>query len=76
MTFLIESPMGRYQLKALSVFSRAMTLQGPNGSVSITPNSIFTRRATILGELEDIEGTSFATWITLLLWRRNSNKSH
>ncbi|MBK1829418.1 hypothetical protein JIN77_01670 [Verrucomicrobiaceae bacterium R5-34] len=75
-TFTIQSPLGNYQLKAPSAFSRTMTLDGRNGSVRIEPDHIFTRRSTISGQLDDIEVTCFATWLCLLVRRRNAKNSN
>lgn len=59
-----------YLLKARSAFGRSMEFTGPNVKATIEPVHPFTRRATITGILPPFELSSFAFWLTALLWRR------
>ena len=58
-----------------SVFSRKMSLSGHRYSASITPAHFLTRKAKITGEWDDEALMAFAFWLSVLMWRRQSNKS-
>ena len=60
---------------AASGLGRTMVLDGPNLSLTLSPNHPFTRRATIQGRGDDLLQTSFAFWLTVLVWKRAANSA-
>lgn len=72
-TFTISGPTGTYTLEAKSAMGRSMVLRGNRSQATISPDHIFTRRASLSGTLPDIETTCLAMWLTLLTWRRSSS---
>jgi len=73
--FQITGPSCSAQLAAESALSRTMKLTGNAIRCTIAPDHCFTRRATITGTWEDFRLLSFGFWLTLVTWRRATNKS-
>jgi len=67
---------GQGLLKAASLFGRSMTLTGSDADCAIAPVHVFTRRATIEGEIRDFRIVAFAFWLTILIWRRETATNH
>ena len=65
-----------YQLEKINLFNRSMALTGPDCEIEIRPNHIFTKRCMITGMAKDMNLVLFATWMTLLLWRRSSRRNN
>ena len=72
-SFKIGSNDQSFDLEALSPFARSMSLVGAGISMNIEPVHPFTRRATISGTSNNDAVVAFAFWLTLLIWRRQSN---
>jgi hypothetical protein len=72
--FIIEHAGKQYTLRAKSAFRRAFILLDESGEVgSISPEGIFTRRATVdLPEEMPLPVRIFITWLTVILWKRES----
>jgi hypothetical protein len=76
-SFELTSPRGgQGLLKAVSSFGRSMKLTGSDANCVISPVHVFTRRATIEGEIRDFRTVAFAFWLTVLIWRRQSAANH
>jgi hypothetical protein len=74
-TFEISGAESQVVLSARSAFMRAMQLSGSGYDCTISPDHAFTRRSTISGSWSDFRMAAFAFWLTILLWRRQANKS-
>jgi hypothetical protein len=77
-SFTIEHERRSFTLKALSPVRRAMVLsEGDIVVGTIEPEGILTRRARIkmLDELSP-PFILFAVWLTLLIWKRESDRGH
>ncbi|HTU99760.1 MAG TPA: hypothetical protein VMF13_04425 [Luteitalea sp.] len=73
--FLIEYHGRRYVLQPTSVLSRGMTLLEGDRSVGvIAPGGILTRRADVeLPEDMPLAVRVFVIWLTVILWKRDSD---
>lgn len=69
-SFTITGAGQSYQLRAASVFGRAMIFSGGHDSFTITPNHVFSNKATISGQIIDFDRACFAFWLCALIWRR------
>lgn len=72
--FEITGPEGTTILKAPGL-GRSMILSGPETHLTLSPNHPFTRKATIKGSGHDFTGVSFAFWLTILTWKRSSQRA-
>ena len=69
-TFALQEGGSSAELRAVSCFTRSMTLVGPGLAATIEPVHAFTRRAHISGQLGNVPMACFAFWLTLVTWRR------
>lgn len=74
-TFELETAAGVVVLRAHSAFGRTMLLEGAGFDGVIAPAHMFTRRATISGQVPDFRTACFAFWLTALLWRRTAKNN-
>jgi hypothetical protein len=58
------------ELRATSVFARAMELRSGDHRATMAPAHAHTRRATIVGTWPDDRLVVFAFWLCTVLWRR------
>ncbi len=69
-TFVISGHDTDAEMRAVSAFSRGMSLMSRDTDCRIQPRHPFTRRATIVGRCPDPVLTCFAFWLTVITWRR------
>jgi hypothetical protein len=74
-SFAIEHAGRQYTLRSKSAFGRAFELlDGPRAIGSISPEWIFSRRASAdLPEDLPLEVRVFIIWLTIILWKRESD---
>jgi hypothetical protein len=76
-SFVVEHEGRSYTLRARSPFRRELVLLlGSEEVGSISPDGFFTRRATVsLPEALALPVRVFLVWLTLILWKRDSESS-
>ena len=76
-SFAIDHEGMRYTLKAKDAFRRAfLLLDGDRHIGSVSPEGIFTRRATVdLPAVLPLAVRVFIIWLTLILWKREADSA-
>lgn len=77
-TFDMQTPTGGLVLRAVSPFGRTFQIERSNDVIAtITPDHVFTRRATIdIWNLDwDFATICFSFWLVVLSWRRAAQKN-
>lgn len=69
-SFTITGAGQSYQLHAASMFGRSMIFSGGQDSFTMSPNHPFSNKATISGQISDLDRACFAFWLCALIWRR------
>jgi hypothetical protein len=76
-SFIIEHVGKQYTLRAKSVFRREyLLLDGPREIGSLSPEGFFTRRVRVdLPEYLPLPVRIFIIWLTVILWKRESDSA-
>lgn len=76
-SFLIDHAGKQYTLRARCLFQRAfLLLEGDREIGSLSPESLFTRRATVdLPQTLPLPVKVFIVWLAMILWKRDSDSA-